>query len=227
MGVTRETLVHYNNLHKKHLDFSKKIKIMELGAQTVHYEDTPFTSAMFSSLGIDPAICNTFRYNMSSRDMHTKMGHDYDCIDLDTLDEDALLWDLNTVTCPSKMAGTYNLVTNHGTTEHLMGQVNAFKLMHDLTADNGIMLHILPCVEPNHGFFSYSPALFESLAAANNYEVCGRFLSELMNQLTLKQLYQYNGTVTFAPCYLHYALKKTSNAEFILPTQIFSNGVKQ
>ena len=228
MGVTRETFIHYHKLQSDgHLVFNKKLKIIELGAQTVHFEDPNFLTIILSALGLDPAVIQNFKYDMASRFMHESFGYTYDCIDLDQLDPLAIPWDLNTAMCPIEMRQSYNLVTNHGTTEHLIGQANAFRVMHDLTSQGGIMLNILPCIEPNHGFFSYSPAFFESLAVANQYEVCGRYISETMNRHALRDLHTYTGQITFAPCYLHYALKKVNNNDFVLPTQIFNNGVKQ
>ena len=67
---------------------------------------------------------------------------------------------------------TFDLVTNNGTGEHIFNQYSVFKNMHQLTAKNGIMLHIMPFVNwVNHGFFNFHPILYLDLAKVNNYKV--------------------------------------------------------
>lgn len=227
MGVTRETLVHYKKLRERgDLDFTKELKIMELGAQTVHFDDKPFFKEYLSTLGLDPALSEQYNYNMSCKSMHQSWGHDYTSIDLDPLDPESLQWDLNYVSCPEEHLGKYDIVTNHGTTEHLIGQVTSFKLMHDLMKVGGISIHVLPCLEANHGFYSYSPVFFECLAKFNDYEVVGLYLSECMSAQGLKELQPYRGYVNMYPCYVHAIFKKVNDNEFKTPSQIHINGVK-
>src|SRR5262249_14124317 len=60
--------------------------------------------------------------------------------------------------------------TNFGTTEHIANQLNAFKVIHDLTAAKGLMIHQLPaqgCF--NHGLFNYNFKFFWMLARSNGY----------------------------------------------------------
>ena len=142
------------------------------------------------------------------------------------MDPEALKWDLNTTQCPDEYVGQFDIVSNHGTTEHLLGQVNSFKLMHDLMKVGGISIHVLPCLEVNHGFFSYSPVLFNCLAEQNDYEIVGFYISPCMHSSQLMTLTPYTGTVSIYPCYVHSILKKTNNDEFKIPLQIFKNGAK-
>ena len=227
MGVTRETLVHYKKLRERgDLDFTKDLKIMELGAQTVHFDDKPFFRTHLSALGLNPELAEQYNYDMSCKSMHRSWGHDYTSIDLDPLDPESLQWDLNYISCPDEHLGKYDIVTNHGTTEHLIGQVTSFKLMHDLMKVGGISIHVLPCLEANHGFYSYSPVFFECLAKFNDYEVVGLYLSECMSAHGLKELQPYQGYVNMYPCYVHAIFKKVNNNEFKTPSQIHINGVK-
>lgn len=112
-------------------------------------------------------------------DLYRRMGSSrYDCIDLDGY-HGAHVFDLN-VDIPRKykFADTFDLVTNHGTTEHLFNQVMAFQNVHRLTKVGGVMLHALPCQGyQNHGMFNYNASLFLDLSIANGYEVFGLFLS--------------------------------------------------
>jgi hypothetical protein len=78
---------------------------------------------------------------------------------------------LNFDSIPPEHEGKYNLVTNFGTTEHVANQLNAFKIIHDLTAPNGIMVHELPAQGMfNHGLVNYNPKFFWLLARSNGYK---------------------------------------------------------
>jgi hypothetical protein len=62
---------------------------------------------------------------------------------------------------PTEHKGKYSLVTNFGTTEHVTNQLNAFKVIHDLTMPNGVMIHEVPAQGMfNHGLVNYNPKFF-------------------------------------------------------------------
>ena len=82
--------------------------------------------------------------------------------------------DLNHEPAPRQFVGTFDLVLNFGTTEHLLNQYNAFKFMHDSTKVGGYIVNSLPCVGySNHGYFTYTPRCLFDLAGYNEYEVVG------------------------------------------------------
>jgi SAM-dependent methyltransferase len=90
----------------------------------------------------------------------------YVCIDLNG-EHDAMPLDLNSATW---IGDQFDVVTNHGTTEHVFNQANVFRLMHDLTKLGGLMIHIVPSKGyPRHGLFVYGELLFEELEYANKY----------------------------------------------------------
>jgi hypothetical protein len=87
--------------------------------------------------------------------------------------------DLNFDRLPRDMRGRFELVVNCGTTEHVFGQFNAFKLMHEAVRRGGHFFHQLPATGFfNHGYFAYHPRLFGDLAAANGYAIVGLTYSE-------------------------------------------------
>jgi hypothetical protein len=97
------------------------------------------------------------------------LGFDYSCIDIDN-SPGSIALDLNFDALPESLTGKFNLVTNFGTTEHTINQLNAFKIIHELAAPGAIMLHELPTSgQINHGFFGYQPSFFTRLASANDY----------------------------------------------------------
>jgi hypothetical protein len=80
--------------------------------------------------------------------------------------------DLNRENLPEKLAGSFDLVLNFGTTEHIINQLNAFQVIHDAACVGGYIVHELPALGYiDHGYFCYTPRFFFDLAAYNNYEV--------------------------------------------------------
>jgi hypothetical protein len=97
------------------------------------------------------------------------IGYRYKAIDIDGSEESIEL-DLNYDSVPKREKGQYQIVTNYGTTEHIANQLNAFKIIHDLTAVGGIMIHNLPAQGfLNHGLVNYNPKFFWMLARSNGY----------------------------------------------------------
>ena len=105
-----------------------------------------------------------------ARDFWHWLGFQYAAIDIDG-SPGSIPLDLNFDSIPQEHKGKYNLVTNFGTTEHVANQLNAFKIIHDLTAPNGVMVHELPAQGMfNHGLVNYNPKFFWLLARSNGYK---------------------------------------------------------
>ena len=104
-------------------------------------------------------------------ELFEKAGFRYDAIDIADGYKTTIL-DLNHESAPADFVGKYDLVLNFGTTEHLLNQYNAFKVIHDATKVGGHIMHQLPCVGFfNHGYFTYTPRCMFDMAGYNNYEV--------------------------------------------------------
>jgi hypothetical protein len=94
----------------------------------------------------------------------------YFSVDLDE-SFDSLFIDLNYDEIPHEEREKYQIVTNFGTTEHVVNQLQAFKIIHDLTNAKGIMIHNVPTQGyQTHGLINYNPKFFWTLARSNNYE---------------------------------------------------------
>jgi SAM-dependent methyltransferase len=97
------------------------------------------------------------------------LGFRYAAIDIDG-SPDSIPLDLNFDSIPHWATKKFDVVTNFGTTEHVANQLNAFKVIHELTAHNGIMIHNLPAQGfVNHGLVNYNPKWFWMLARSNDY----------------------------------------------------------
>jgi tetratricopeptide (TPR) repeat protein len=83
----------------------------------------------------------------------------------------SVLFDLNNDELPASMENAFDLVMNHGTTEHVMDQRHCFDVIHRCTRVGGVMLHSLPFQGYfDHGFFAYTGRFFHTLARFNDYQ---------------------------------------------------------
>lgn len=90
-----------------------------------------------------------------------------------------ILFDLNVHEPGPELAGTFDLVMNFGTTEHVLNQLRAFQSIHALIKVGGICYHDLPMAGyPNHALFRYDPLFFTTLIPANGYE-------EILREITV------------------------------------------
>jgi len=53
-------------------------------------------------------------------------------------------FDLNTGDVPGDHGGSFDVVLNCGTSEHVFNQYNTFKIMHDAARVGGLMCHAVP-----------------------------------------------------------------------------------
>ena len=94
--------------------------------------------------------------------------------------------DLNRETVPADQRQSYDVVLNLGTTEHIVGQINAHRYIHDALKVGGIALHQPPSVGwCNHGYYAYHPRFYRDLAEANGYEILDIWYSQSGEGLSL------------------------------------------
>jgi hypothetical protein len=113
----------------------------------------------------------------AARELYEWLGFRYSAIDIDG-SQGSIPLDLNYDDVPAQERGKYQLVTNFGTTEHVANQLNAFKIIHELTSQAGIMIHSLPAQGFfNHGLVNYNPKFFWYLARSNGYQLIHQNMS--------------------------------------------------
>lgn len=155
--------------------------------------------------------------------LYSQLGiNQYRCIDADGR-HNALVFDLNKdIQKEYLYMEKFDLVTNHGTTEHCFDQCQAFRNIHNLCAPGGLMIHGLPFQGYlNHGFYNYQPSFYYDLAMANGYALVGMFLNmhSESGDITpysddmMRYLYLPPGTNMM----LFTVLRKIGNGEFVVP----------
>lgn len=155
-------------------------EVMELGAQNVWCPRAQIVKELFHAFSRPDPPADMLRrfadWQGSASELHLALGMNYACVDLDP-SFDSIALDLNFDSAPAEHRGRYDLVTNHGTCEHIMNQLNVFQVMHDFTKPGGLMLHAVPfTVHLEHGFFNYQPNFFDALARYNGYKTLGMWV---------------------------------------------------
>jgi hypothetical protein len=208
--------------------------VLELGSQNVWCPQATMMTRLFHSFGkprpSDALLQSFASWTGSARDLYENLGFQYDCVDSDGK-YGAIVFDINFDCVPAQYKGKYDLTTNHGTTEHLINQLNAFKMIHDFTKPGGLMLHALPFLGTfDHGFFSYHPNFFDALARYNSYETYGMWLGpDWQQSCFIPWNPQLLDLLTLSPKttgLLIVLMKKQYDTEFCVPFQGVYEGTK-
>lgn len=165
-----------------------KIRILDVGSSNLYQASKEGVLKFLAKYGVKPSgqissfaekIANGSGYDSVTGgtnesfagELFEKAGFRYDAIDIAEGYRTTIL-DLNHQSAPRNFVGAFDLVINYGTTEHLLNQYNAFKVIHDATKAGGYMVHSIPCVGySNHGYFTYTPRCMFDMAGYNLYEV--------------------------------------------------------
>lgn len=149
-------------------EFKNYKTVMEYGCQTISSTSYPLIKRyIFPNLNI----------NFSDQYVSASKLYDLFCLKYNSMDAngeyDSLVVDFNEdIKSKYEITEQFDLCTNLGTSEHLIGQTNFFKNIHNTTKINGIMLHVLPMEGyHDHCYFNYHPNFFYDLAVSNNYEI--------------------------------------------------------
>jgi hypothetical protein len=168
----------------------------------------------------------------SAEEFWRSIGFEYAAIDIDG-SPGSIAIDLNYDGVPPQFKGKFDVVTNFGTTEHLANQLNAFRVMHDLTAHKGIMIHLVPIQGYlNHGLINYNFKFFWMLARSNgyrfietdfspetNYSELPDNIQNFLNQVNLSSRERsYNWTAANAGMLA--VLRKEFNIDFVAPIDV-------
>jgi hypothetical protein len=151
--------------------------VMELGSQDFWCPQKNLMMGLFKAFDrtADPLLLDTNNNanQKPARLLYEALGMNYHCADVDGR-LGSLVMDLNFDTIPDEHKRRYDLITNHGTSEHILNQYNVFKTMHDFARTGAIFVHAVPfTVHLEHGFFNYQPNFFDALARYNSYETLG------------------------------------------------------
>lgn len=111
---------------------------------------------------------------------YTYLGFDHVSIDLDGR-YGSLKLDLTKEIEDEALVGTFDVITNSGTSEHVKVQYPCWRNIHRLLKPDGIQIHIVPRTKNwrGHGHWSYDTDFFDALSEACGYELV---FSEIMGE---------------------------------------------
>jgi hypothetical protein len=110
---------------------------------------------------------------LSDRQLFHRLGFDSLCVmDVNAYEGADVLLDLNARELPAEHLGRFDLVLDGGTLEHVFDVAQALRNLCRLVRVGGRILHISPMSNcADHGFYSFSPTLFQDFYAANAFEI--------------------------------------------------------
>lgn len=144
--------------------------------------------------------------------------------------------DLNYPLTDKELYNKFDLVTDHGTNEHVFNTGEAYRTMHRLCRPGGVLI-IGQMIYGGNGYYLYDPAFFEGMAMANQYEILFSSLCLTTKTNTPNgSPSQYHLPVSrdlldvldwgkVSGIGIYYAMRKQTDADFFYPYQgqIFSN----
>lgn len=231
MGASAKTLSRLTSLHQSGL-ISSGASMIELGAQELYctgmedYVRDVIRSFSERDSAIKPAELYTPAELQAIADralmgkLMTACGFSYCALDIFEA-ENTIVFDLNVQSPGKDLAARFDLVTNFGTTEHLINQYQAFKTMHELAKPGGLIYHDLPLSGYHeHGYFSYNPLFFRQLALANDYNVIlERYSNGGTTRAPAFMLENGYSLPDYFDCGIEFILQKTSAAGFRMPLE--------
>lgn len=145
-------------------------RVVEIGSQMINAGTDPEALAQFARI-YRPDFADRPLTPRYAGEMWRAVGIDYLSYDV-TEAPDSRAFDLNFDAVPDQDMASADIVTNIGTTEHVVNQFNAFKVIHDLMKVGGVAIHQVPFTGMlNHCLFNYHPKFFYSLIVNNRYRL--------------------------------------------------------
>ncbi len=231
MGIGQQIISIYSDfLNQNEFDSDFQKSVCELGRQnlTITKNIDNIFLKLFEKFNKQPnfEVMKTApadNWGIRAKNLYESLGFSYFSIDIDP-DEDNedsssnLIMDFNFDDLDNKYFNKFNIVTNFGTSEHLINQLNFFKIMHQLTKVGGYMIHEVPCMFGlNHGMFKYEPKFFTDLARSNAYEVTTLKLVADPPSLNIYNWDENNTQTLCNEMCIVVILKKTNERDFCIP----------
>ena len=132
----------------------------------------PLSGLRMVELGNQHLRRSTLGAAVSAKRLFEVLGVEHVSIDWNGKDG-ALQYDLGQPIPDAELLGSFDLLTNFGTAEHVDNQFDCWKNVHDLLRVGGIALHLAPLTghPTSHCEFYYDEAFFRRFAELADYEV--------------------------------------------------------
>lgn len=198
MGISMKCL----SLFEQMSIFTDDMKILDIGSSNLYSaseaeierfldkyskrksdSDREFVSRLCNGSAYSPGVGGT--NEVFAGELFERVGFEYLSLDI-AQGYNTKIFDLNRQNLSEEFRGKFDLVMNFGTTEHIINQLNCFKVIHEATKGGGYMFHQLPASGfSDHGYFTYTGRFFFDLAGHNEYELVDFFYTKPGNQSDL------------------------------------------
>lgn len=154
--------------------------VLALVHDVVRSERLVVAGLRMAELGNQKMRSDVLGHSIAAKKFFTAMGIDHTSIDINGKDG-ALPIDLREPITRKDLLGTFDLVTNFGTIEHVSRQYPAWKNVHELAKSGGLFLHLVPEAGswPGHCEFRYDERFFPALAKLCAYDVLRHYRHEI------------------------------------------------
>lgn len=230
MGASAKTFERLIDLKRRGL-VGVGARMVELGSQNISHASGEGLRAFISEFRDEPCSADSADLERiaaggTMASLMKLCGVDYLALDIFEA-EDCMLFDLNTDSVPQDLCGQFDLVTNFGTSEHVIDQYRTFVAVHEFAKPGGLIYHDLPMGGYfYHGYFSYTPLFFNHLALANGYDVVFKWFSKVPIAAPLVEPATAELTEAGWPdsgyhdVGIEYIFRKTTDAPFRVPVDV-------
>lgn len=156
-------------------------KILQLGRQHT-FLTLEQLHTIVRKFGIDTQPLNREADNKRACDDQEVFGalkfEKVESLDYSSFENATHVNDLN-LPVPAELHGNYNVVFDGGTMEHIFDIRMVLKNIHDLLKVGGVIVHAAPSSNHvDHGFYMFSPTLFQDYYEANGYDIRKSYIFE-------------------------------------------------
>lgn len=253
MGLAADTILSLINLRRAGR-LPDRAEVMEIGAQQLSnsfLRATAELAELYGLFGRKPADLGAPRETTivdglerqaeeapASQPFWESLGFSYSALEYGG-HRGVTSLDLNCDRVPYALRGSFDLVVNAGTTEHVVNQDNAFRVIHDLTKVDGMMMHEVPAGGMlTHGVVSYNPQFFWLLCRYNNYEVFDLTVvhnvdAPISNDVTLsnnqfaRSRHPIAAQLKVPVIFISAILQKKSGAAFVTPLDVPAEALRR
>ena len=209
-------------------------RICELGDQTIQVSREAADAMYAFAPDLHGRLESHLGRSMHVRDVFVAAGFDYQSIDVNE-QGGAHFVDLNYWPNEALSLGTFDVVTNFGTTEHVANQASAFATIHHLLSPGGVAIHQVPIVHfLNHALVNLTPRFLLGLATLNDYAVLSASVQshcidrlitfhygpDILFMQGMREMVRESTLATLA----FIVLRRNSDAPFIPPLDVADDG---
>jgi len=184
MGIGKATAFLLKELSQQGL-FSGKL--LQLGVQRI----SPDAKILVESFANQEASKSRFNATSSKKQFWHNLGFDF-VSSLDNSDYEGaeIVWDLN-LPLNDSFAERFDVVFDGGTMEHVFNTKQVLENIGKLLKIGGLAIHEVPSSNSvNHGFYSFSPTLFQDYYSKLDYEIIEIML--VVKKRHKAKIYQYS-----------------------------------